>query len=298
MLDFVVVRVDNRLQESACNHSFLNGILAMAAIRIERGTYRKMIKERKEKYMLQYFADKIGWGTVFIMWITLGVCTVMPILIFFRSRNYRQIGDTCGFYALVYAVSKVKNIDKKQTVKQLITESIEEGTSNVGEIFDIDILDRVAKRYFPDLCFEIVSCKTVEDVDAILMAGKTVVFPYLYSKIPHYCVIEGSSKAHYICRHGYFKSIQRMSKEELVNKNIALDEYTTFKWKDYYDQKVGSPVYDIIFNDKEQKWSDKELFTFLKQNRRKKKSLLYDSCTDVNLGSVLLAVGTGEDLMD
>ena len=33
---------------------------------------------------------------------------------------YAQIGPTCGFYALVYAVGKVKDINLKQEVRRII----------------------------------------------------------------------------------------------------------------------------------------------------------------------------------
>lgn len=207
-----------------------------------------------------------------------------------EARHYKQIGDTCGFYALVYAVSKVTDIDKKQVVKQLIMENIENGMSNVGEVFDIDLLQSIAKNYFPNVYTEVIEFGDASDLDKLLFNGEIIIFPHLHGNIPHYCVIEDVIGDEYVYRHNDFAEYERESKDVLLGKNKSLAQYGEFCWKHYYDKKVGFRFFDKLCTDKVQKLSDKELLLFFKRNRRKKKAKLYDSSSNINMANKVLTI--------
>ena len=144
----------------------------------------------------------------------IGLClliyiTVMVLLI---RLIYQQIGSTCGFYSLVYGISKVQKINRKKAVKKIIIDCINSGESFVGEIFDITLMEKISKNHFPDIKVEVVEINGTEDLDRLL-EDNYIVYTCNHNKTPHYCFLENKEKTKYIYRHGSFRK-NKISKEK------------------------------------------------------------------------------------
>ena len=128
---------------------------------------------------------------------------VLGILVLLMKPLYQQIGSTCGFYALIYAVSRVQHINKKKITRRIITDFINSEESFVGEIFDIEKMMEIIHKYFPKIKAQIVCINGIQDLNQQL-ENNYVVYPCNYKGTPHYYFLEASGKSEYIYRHMFF----------------------------------------------------------------------------------------------
>lgn len=126
---------------------------------------------------------------------------------------YRQIGPTCGFYALIYGISRVQHINKKKITRRIITECIDSEESYVGEIFDIEIMLKIIRKYFPQIKAKIVHISSIQDLDQQLKKNY-VIYPCNREGTPHYYFLEAGKKSKYVYRHMFFWKKYKMDKEK------------------------------------------------------------------------------------
>ncbi len=208
---------------------------------------------------------------------------------------YQQIGPTCGFYALIYGVSKVQPIKKKKITRKIITDFINSEESYVGEIFDIDKMLDIVRRYFPEVKAKILCIHGVADLDQQLK-NNYVVYPCNHDGIPHYCFLEANEGSEYLCRETIFLRKFKIDKQELYLKNCNLSELPEFVWSDYFDREkkvltIKEKVSLIL-----QVISDCVLYRRLQNVQRKRKDMLYDKRTKVNMCGKILVIPKNQSL--
>lgn len=202
---------------------------------------------------------------------------------------YQQIGSTCGFYALIYGVSKIQRINKKKITRRIIIDFINSEESYVGEIFDIETMLDIIQKYFPEIKAQIVPISGMQDLDQQLK-NNYVIYPCKYGKTPHYYFLEASEKSQYIYRHMVFWKKSKMDKEELYLQNSNLSELPEYIWKDYFDKeekgwngictKMGE-LFTYV--------SDRVLYKRLREAKEQRREMLYDKKSKVNMcGKILI----------
>lgn len=201
---------------------------------------------------------------------------------------YQQIGSTCGFFALVYGISRVRCINKRKIVRCLVMDSINCGDSYVGEIFDVDKMYQISKKYFPSVNIQIVKINGIDDLDEQL-ENNFVIYPYNSNGTPHYCFLENKTKSNYIYRHFCFCRKRKIDKKDLYQKNKELEDVPVFIWKTYYDQKKCFLTW-FGFCSIKKIISDFKLYRFLVENERQKKEKLYFKKTDVNMKGKIIII--------
>ncbi len=202
--------------------------------------------------------------------------------------SYQQIGPTCGFYTLIYGISKVQPIKKKKITRKIITDFINSEESYVGEIFDIDKMLDIVRRYFPEIKAKILCIHGVADLDQQLK-NNYVVYPCNHEGIPHYCFLEANEGSEYLCRETIFLRKFKIDRQELYLKNCNLSELPEFVWSDYFDTErkiFNIQNFCVIF----QVISDCVLFRRLQNIQRKRKGMLYDKRTRVNMCGKILVI--------
>lgn len=215
---------------------------------------------------------------------------VLGILILLMKPLYQQIGSTCGFYALIYAVSRVQHINKKKVTRRIITDFINSEESFVGEIFDIEKMMEIIHKYFPEIKAQIVCINGIQDLNQQL-ENNYVVYPCNYKGTPHYYFLEASRKSEYIYRHMFFWKRRRMGKEEFYFQHNNLNKVPEFVWKDYFDQEYKglNRIYEVI-------WkiftyvSDHVLYKTLDEAKKQRKDILYDKKTEINMWGKILII--------
>lgn len=155
--------------------------------------------------------------------------TLIVIIIFYLIYKifYQQIGSTCGFYALVYGISRVRCINKRKTVRCWVMDSINCGDSYVGEIFDINKMYQMSKKCFSCVNIQIDKINGIDDLDEQL-ENNFVIYPYNLNGKPHYCFLENKTKSKYIYRHFCFCRKRKIDKKDLYQKNKDLEDVPVF----------------------------------------------------------------------
>ena len=203
---------------------------------------------------------------------------------------YTQIGPTCGYYGLVYAIGKVKDINLKQEARRIIKCSINEDKSYVGEIFEINTLSEIAEKYFPDIDASVKAFSCVEELD-VLVKEYYLVYPVLKKSwlgklgdTPHYYFIEDIDMEKYLYRTGIFKKNKYMKKSKMLEENINLKELEYFCWNCYYKKRrsLVSVVASYIAD-----WS---LYSFLNKQYKDKKKVLLNQYSKIDMAGKVLAI--------
>lgn len=94
-------------------------------------------------------------------------------------------------------VSKVQHINKEKLTRRIIVDFVNSEESYVGEIFDIDKMLDIIKKFFPEIKAQIVCINRTDDLDEQLQ-NNYVIYPCNYNGIPHYYFLEESEKSCYI----------------------------------------------------------------------------------------------------
>lgn len=226
-------------------------------------------------------------------WILISVLLCIVIV---QKPLYQQIGSTCGFYALVYGISKVATtkFHKKKEVREIIEKSIDCGYSHVGEIFDINIMEQIVRKNYSDVNVEVVELSNINDLDKYLVKNY-VIYPCMIKKVPHYVFLEKEKKTKYLYRHKCFAIPRKIDKEKFFQWHQNLEKEKTFKWSSYYMKKRGLWQKIFLLSERLLKiTSDCELYKFLNDNEAKKRKELYDTETNVNMfGKILIISKSG-----
>ncbi|MBQ8518770.1 MAG: hypothetical protein IJ455_04065 [Agathobacter sp.] len=203
---------------------------------------------------------------------------------------YTQIGPTCGYYGLVYAIGKVKDINLKQEVRRIIKCSIDEDKSYVGEIFEINKLSEIAEKYFPDIDTSIKTFNGIEELDELLK-NHYLVYPVLRKSLfgklgdtPHYYFIEEAKKGKYIYKTEIFKIRLTKKKSEMVEENVNLKQLDYFCWNCYYKKKRSLFVSIAYYI------ADWNLYSFLNKQYKDKKKVLLNQYSKIDMAGKALAI--------
>lgn len=231
----------------------------------------------------------VGEGCVFwkvSLLIIIVMLVISPIVIGLLCKyTYAQIGSTCGFYALVYALGqKDSTINKKTIVKKIIIESIENKNSNVGEIFDIDIMLAIANDYFPDYGISIQDFQTIQDIQKILQRNY-VVFPVCRGTTPHYFFLESISRNKIVYRSDFFCIKLKKQKDKMLEKHEKLEENNTYKWEEYCTTNPTTFFLKIIF-----RIGDAEFSKYLDKIYHQRRETLKNETAEINLYHKVLVI--------
>ena len=234
----------------------------------------------------------IGFFIIIILFCSFIVYAV------YKIKKYMQIGDTCGFYSLVYAASKMLHINKKKMVGKIIMESIEAKESYVGEIFDLNTMKKIGKHYFPELEIDIIPISSIDELDS-LMEEHYVVLPCLHGNIPHYVFLEGIEDENYLYRGCYYTVRKRKKQESFFQNNVGLSENSLFDWESYYDSrpKEVKDIFKSLLFSCALLLNDPKLYLFLRHNKRYKKDYLIHQvkCTKVDMAGRVVAIKKATD---
>lgn len=223
---------------------------------------------------------------LFLMWVILYRLLVLCIP--------RQVGPTCGFYAVCYAVYKGNRIKLKSVSRKAVKWAINNGLSEIGEIFDIEIMQRITKEFFKK------DSKIVdfvpEEIESLLK-NYYVIFPY-QENTPHYCCIKkikGNKVYAYNGNTNKFFACTKLkeNKDELfsLNQNIA------FSWKKYVNGDKGkAPAFSQKGLKSPVNWlipiyigKDRVFYEWLREIYNEKKQYLEQKAVHLNLkGKILL----------
>lgn len=164
-----------------------------------------------------------------ILLIIVIVIVLIAILVIYRLKRAnkpRQVGPTCGFYALSYAVYKGDKKKLKSESRKAIKWAIKNHLSEIGEIFDIEIMQRIAKEFYNKE--SIITDFVPKEMEA-LSKKYYIIFPYQENN-PHFCCIEEIDGNKITVYDGQTDNIlDTRNKEELYHKNKKI----TFSWKKY-----------------------------------------------------------------
>lgn len=204
--------------------------------------------------MIDFF---LTWFFYFII----GCPIVLSIFIIFgkESPYNMQIGPTCGFYCTAYISQRLRNNGKKpssgtlhKTVYNLIrkTECNQingRPISYVGEIFDINTLNRLVMDTLPD---GYASQVLKFDLDTFYKSQNCLYYivPIL-RETPHFVVIEdiNETKAK-IWNPNSFRSHKTCSPNELLDEHKKISN--TFDWCNYVNNIIPKHKKDKAFGRK------------------------------------------------
>lgn len=180
----------------------------------------------------------------------------------------------------------------------MIKESIRNGDSYVGEIFNIYRMKKIAEKYFPKVDFCIEKISTSHDVDKLL-ENYYLIFPLIWdeeNKIPHYVVLTKKSIIHkrekYEYHHAIFKKKRFIDKEIMIKNHNALKENSAFVWKMYFkeeNKRILHKYHYLVYRIKVL-FSDNQLYTYLQENKKKKEKEISDLVTEINMHGTVLCV--------
>lgn len=100
-----------------------------------------------------------------------------------------QIGYTCGIYCLEVANSIVTNNDiNLEDYYNTIQDCIINSYTKIGEFFDINVLNVIADKFFPNITTTVYNITTIEDIKEKL-DDYILIMPVQFKDTPHYCVL-------------------------------------------------------------------------------------------------------------
>lgn len=227
-----------------------------------------------------------------LLLVLIGTAIIVSIIILvvIKRHFYQQVGPTCGFFALVYAISRIELIKKKKVVREIIIDYVKNKKSNVGEIFDIYIMKEILDEYFPSVEANVVNIDGIESLDKYL-ENHYVIYPCNPSGTPHYYFVERYTKFHYVYCHNYFFFKRKMKKEVLFQQHIELEKVPVYRWNDYYQGKASIiEKINLWYNDSMKFFADPKLYLFLRKIRKERKEGLYDKKTEINMYGKILVI--------
>lgn len=235
---------------------------------------------------------KIIMYAIFALLFVFAVFAIMLILTFIPLKLFTQIGPTCGFYALVYGMSKVTEIKKRKVVRTIIIDSLNNGTSNIGEIFDVCIFEEIRKKFFKESNCMVGEISCVNDLDALLQ-NYYIVFPVLRLNTPHYVFLEGFKNNKYVYRDGMFAFKRCKNKQSLYGLHEELNNKNWYAWSIYYKhipliKRISGFILDICIY-----VTNYKLFTALKKVKKNKRDMLINKKSGLNMSNVVFCIHRG-----
>ena len=147
-----------------------------------------------------------------------------------KRANFIQIGNTCGFYSLVYCINSLIPLDHPEKIlAEIVQNSIDSDESYVGEAFDIEYLVRIAEKYFSDIVHVSV-CQINSEADIFTyLCGARLLFPINSKSVPHYVSLLGLENGKILACNG--GKLCSFSSKWLYKKNKETP--TFYNWRKF-----------------------------------------------------------------
>ena len=265
-------------------------------------TYSKTkVKDRKGMFNMKNIIIDIACiaciiRIVYIFCIICIVCIWIPYRICrgcWRWCIPRQVGPTCGFYAVCYAVYKGDRKKLKSESRKAVEWAIKEGLSELGEIFDIEVMQQITKEFYKR---ESKIVDFVPEKLESLLEKYYVIFPY-QANVPHYCCIKKMSGNRIYAYNGNADKIfgsTKYKKNKLFPKNNAIgNEYS---WEEYVKKNSsflhrGLRKNPVNFISPTYVWEDCKFYKRLRDKfYEKAEHLLELKTTPVNMSGKILLI--------
>lgn len=203
-----------------------------------------------------------------------------------------QIGYTCGIYCLEVANSIVTNNDiNLEDYYNTIQDCIINSYTKIGEFFDINVLNVIADKFFPNITTTVYNITTIEDIKEKL-DDYILIMPVQFKDTPHYCVLNINDLNVLEC-YNYSLS-NKVNLEKIFNDNMNIVSKYIWK-KSFLKTKTISDlgVFLILFMSENGKEKCKYRNLYFKNifNKAKKDKIIKDKDTDeVNMKEKCLLV--------
>lgn len=203
-----------------------------------------------------------------------------------------QIGYTCGIYCLEVANSIVTNNDiNLEDYYNTIQDCIINSYTKIGEFFDINVLNVIADKFFPNITTTVYNITTIEDIKEKL-DDYILIMPVQFKDTPHYCVLNINDLNVLEC-YNYSLS-NKVNLEKIFNDNMNIVSKYIWK-KSFLKTKNISDlgVFLILFMSENGKEKCKYRNLYFKNifNKAKKDKIIKDKDTDeVNMKGKCLLV--------
>lgn len=167
---------------------------------------------------------------------------IMAIMMILYRIYFIQCGPTCGFYATVYACNKLKKRSKRKDVRKLLFWALDEGKTQIGEIFTRDVMSEVIESYAKEsgLTASMIKTHTRKQIEDILDKGQIVIVPYMGIHTVHYCVLFKEKGAYKMWHSGKGRT-QDADIDALIRSNKDLPR--VFYWNAY--MYSGRPPFSL-----------------------------------------------------
>lgn len=192
-----------------------------------------------------------------------------------------QIGYTCGIYCLEVANSIVTNNDiNLEDYYNTIQDCIINSYTKIGEFFDINVLNVIADKFFPNITTTVYNITTIEDIKEKL-DDYILIMPVQFKDTPHYCVLNINDLNVLEC-YNYSLS-NKVNLEKIFNDNMNIVSKYIWK-KSFLKTKTISDlgVFLILFMSENGKEKCKYRNLYFKNifNKAKKDKIIKDKDTD------------------
>lgn len=203
-----------------------------------------------------------------------------------KRAKYIQIGNTCGFYSLVYCVDSLISLEQPTEVyKNMVQEAITSEKSNVGEAFDINYLADIGKKYFSNKV-ELTVIPIEKEADILThLCNASLIFPVDSKGTPHYISLLGLENGKIsACTGG---KICSFSPKKLYKKNRKV--FTFYNWRKFrtfskLDFLIGRRLLKLSPDEYKQFIADND------RNRNKRKKLRKLGKAPVNMRGLCIQI--------
>lgn len=148
--------------------------------------------------------------------------------------SYIQIGNTCGFYSIGCCLGDLQCIDNPfEFINDMVNECRLLNLTTVGEVFDIDLLFKIALKFSPqNVRISKYKVNTAKDILERLNNNTRIVFPINSNSVPHYIALLSYKGKTVTCCNGGFLKKYNYKKLFRLNKHVP-NKYNWKKFKVY-----------------------------------------------------------------
>lgn len=234
----------------------------------------------------------------FVLFVLLTICNIVMIRYCKREKDnvaFKQIGNTCGFYSLGRCLYDLGALNApSKFIEKMVKECKSEGITQVGEVFDIERLAEIAKKYTSmdvlkkyiegepkEIEVSILPVESPNDISGAMKDNARVVFPISEAGVPHYVSLLSlnDEKVTY-SNHGTTLEEKSLSEMYKLNQKIG-NEYD---WKNFESKKHIYLIRRLVYKDlgfSNAEWEKYE--NDIKENKKKEKELKGNSPSKVNM---------------
>ncbi len=186
---------------------------------------------------------------------------IFKVLIFWTAKKalkspFAQKGPTCGFYALLKALNLNGYNISEDELWDIIQSCIKNETSNVGEIFDIDMFRKILEDYLKDsnIDIQIKNINSFEDLKNIINEH-TVIIPtktrFLHWNCHWNCLWTENNEIKKLGGMGGIKSVKNIKGIYKRFLKLTTIEGKSFGWKHWLKKNKNNSRISINVYNKE-----------------------------------------------